>query len=218
MKSRLGKKPSYTSKKRASSGIRRSVPSPSASPAWVRLILGPCICVLYTSLLSLNLTTPALYIYAGQPKAAVVVLRWVWLRYQFQTQPLRLLHTLLSRGLGAVDACNQSNLQKFFIRQLKQVDGVVEGKGAVGDEKDEDAGDGDEEDEENTGENVFKPTVSNPVYLLAYGHLLLVARSFQSSISTPALFWPRFRFRGPHSSLTLQYTCFALTSWLRTSL
>lgn len=96
----------------------------------------------------------------------------------------------------------ESTLQKFVIRQLKQIDDIVRGaetklsRGMVvlvdnkGKEKEEDGDGAVDDDEASVGSpelNKFTPTKMNPVYLFAYGAMLMVTGSFQSAISLVSL-------------------------------
>lgn len=51
-------------------------------------------------------------------------------------------------------------------------------------EKDEDEDEGEDEEEEHGERTKFVPTKLNPMWTLAYGHLMLTSASYQSSIST----------------------------------
>ena len=131
------------------------------------------------------------------------------LRYQFTTNSLRLLQALIPSGLSAIDAFNSSTLQKFSIRQLKAIEHIARGRevkiGRTGmvsivDDKNKDKEDKEEEEEEEEDavegansdirEERFLPTKPNPLYLLAYGTMLMASRSYQSAIGT---------FVSPHS-------------------
>lgn len=118
------------------------------------------------------------------------------LRYQFRTDLLRLLQALIPSGLSSIDAFNSSTLQKFSIRQLKAIDHIVAKKeikiGRTGmitivTDKAKDKEEKEEEEAEadaivSTGEDRFLPTKPNPLYLLAYGTMLMASRSYQSAI------------------------------------
>jgi hypothetical protein len=138
----------------------------------------------------------------------VIIARWISLHYQYSNAGLRLLQCLLPAGVGAIEAFNGSGLQKYAIRQLKAIDrfamgneggqagtkgmgkekdkGKGKGKGKER-EKDEDEDEGEDEEEEHGERTKFVPTKLNPMWTLAYGHLMLTSASYQSSISTSLL-------------------------------
>lgn len=149
------------------------------------------------------------------------VCRWIWLRHQYQTDPLRLLQTLLSSGQSAMHAFNSSNLQKFAIRQIRQIETIAQGgevklgrrgilvvtapakgKGkskAKEVERDDEVPAEDEADDEATRNEEqehsdlakFKPTRPNPVYYLSYGNMVMTSRSYHVAISEYALYRDR---------------------------
>lgn len=179
------------------------------------------------SLLSLKLcyedaadspTVPAAcYVHAGLYEQAQKELRWFLLGRQYEVEPVRLLHAILSKYSSAVEAYNDSRLVKFFLRQLKHVVAQVVGKdGAAADadgargsspvvsrkgkgravepaaadeDGDADAADAQDEDEEEARRaGAFKPTKLSPVLFLTYGHMLLTSTSYQNAISaSPSL-------------------------------
>ena len=63
----------------------------------------------------------ACFHYAGKFEHVVSELRWWQNTYPFQTEPVRLLLSLLSQGHDAAIAFNEHRLQKFLIRQLKEI-------------------------------------------------------------------------------------------------
>lgn len=165
-----------------------------------------------------SLTAPSLFYpalsaacfsYIKNYNEVIHIARWVQLRYQFQTQGLRLLLALVPGGSWAIEAFNSNPLQKFLIRQLRIIDAIARGAptkvafgGTIvlagehaGNKEDEDeAGEGDgvanndvddaaADDAALPSENRFLPTKCNPVYNLAYGQLLTVSRSYGSAIS-----------------------------------
>ncbi|KAK4700486.1 general transcription factor 3C polypeptide 3 (transcription factor C subunit 4), partial [Phenoliferia sp. Uapishka_3] len=144
--------------------------------------------------LTLRLARVACCLHAGRHDEAVTILRWVWLRYHIQTHPLRLIQSLLSQGIGSIQAFNSSNFQKYIFRQLHHVDDLVAGreindskKGPRRDRRESTENHEDDVEEEEdmpapTTMAKFKPTVTNPIFILTYGTMLLLSRSFQSAI------------------------------------
>lgn len=63
----------------------------------------------------------ACFHYAGKFEHVVSELRWWQNTYPFQTEPVRLLLSLLSQGHDAAVAFNEHRLQKFLIRQMKEI-------------------------------------------------------------------------------------------------
>ncbi|KAI5479718.1 transcription factor TFIIIC complex subunit Sfc4 [Pseudohyphozyma bogoriensis] len=136
-----------------------------------------------TRSLALRLARIACYVQANNSTEALNVARWVWLRHQFETHPLRLVWAVLSQGSGPVDALAESALQKFVVRQMRQLDDATKGKvQGAGKDKDADEDDEEEEEGEEGSESRFKPTQRNPVYFASYGQLLMISRSWQSAI------------------------------------
>ncbi|GAA5845725.1 hypothetical protein JCM5353_001690 [Sporobolomyces roseus] len=70
---------------------------------------------------SLRLGLIACFHYAGKFEHVVSELRWWQNTYPFQTEPVRLLLSLLSQGHDAAVAFNEHRLQKFLIRQMKEI-------------------------------------------------------------------------------------------------
>lgn len=158
--------------------------------------------------------TTACYLRANRANDVVAVDRWIWLKHPHETQPVRILFALLSQGKGAIEALSESALQKFIIRQVKMLDDVVKGRSKragtsaapekVGEQDD------DEDDDESSAER-FVPKVQNPLYLLAYGCLLMLSKSWQSAISSFAV----LSYFSSLTSMAAQSTCFERTIWLR---
>lgn len=162
----------------------------------------------------------ACYLYVKDFSSVVTIGRWIWLRYQYQTDPMRLLQAMLGGSANAINAWNNSALQKFAIRQVKDIEQIADGaettvtnkgnlalvENLVGKSKkkaspkkkkkasrDED----DEEEEEDSDDDdggaerdllehglvkKFKPTTVNPIYLVAYGTILMTSMSYKSAI------------------------------------
>ncbi|GAA6008607.1 hypothetical protein JCM11491_003366 [Sporobolomyces phaffii] len=70
---------------------------------------------------SLRLGLIACFHYAGRYEHVVSELRWWQNAYPLQTEPVRLMLSLLSQGHDAAIAFNESRLQKFLIRQVKEI-------------------------------------------------------------------------------------------------
>ncbi|GAA6054995.1 hypothetical protein JCM3770_000484 [Rhodotorula araucariae] len=150
---------------------------------------------------ALRLGLIACYLHAGMHDQVQMEVRWFLLGRQYQTEPVRFLHALLSKSTSAIAAFTDTRLFKFFLRQLKgSVQLVLEGQGAQAsspitsrkgkeravdppaeDEDDVDAGDADEDVRPAGGER-FVPTQLSPVLFATYGHMLLDSLSYQSAI------------------------------------
>lgn len=126
---------------------------------------------------------------------------------------------MLGGSVNAVNAWNNSALQKFTIRQIKDIELIAEGaettvtnkgnlalservigkkkkKSTKGKKKasrddEEEVGEDSDDDEEGEAEGDmqdhglvkrFKPSVMNPIYLIAYGTILMTSMSYKSAI------------------------------------
>lgn len=81
------------------------------------------IFVLFQQLILLLL---ACYVRVADYLGMIAVARSIWQRYQFQTDPLRLLHALVPGGLAAVEASHLNTLQKYSIRQINMLAAIVD--------------------------------------------------------------------------------------------
>ncbi|GAA5929194.1 hypothetical protein JCM10213_005007 [Rhodosporidiobolus nylandii] len=158
---------------------------------------------------ALRLGLIACYHHAGMHVQLVREYRWFLLSYQHQSEPLRLLQSLISQGQTSVEAFNDNRLQKFFIRQLKQIHGHSTGAGGGGSAKGqgrasspivgrksaggargkaaEDGGgsdedEGDEDDGPAPVASSFVPTKLSPLFFAVYGSMLNVSQSHQGAI------------------------------------
>ncbi|KPV77040.1 uncharacterized protein RHOBADRAFT_52003 [Rhodotorula graminis WP1] len=152
----------------------------------------------------------ACYVHAGLFEQAQKELRWFLLGRQYEVEPVRLLHVILSKHASAVEAFNDARLVKFFLRQLKHTVARVVGKGgasgdadgarssspvvsrkgkgravepqAADEDGDADADARDEDEEEARRAGAFEPTKLSPVLFATYGHMLLTSSSYQNAI------------------------------------
>ncbi|GAA6062994.1 hypothetical protein JCM10212_004976 [Sporobolomyces blumeae] len=63
----------------------------------------------------------ACFHHAGRHDQVVAEFRWFQNQYSYQTEPIRLLLSLLGKGHGATIAFNEHRLQKYLVRQLKEI-------------------------------------------------------------------------------------------------
>ncbi|GAA5974117.1 hypothetical protein JCM11641_003446 [Rhodosporidiobolus odoratus] len=78
---------------------------------------------------ALRLGLIACYHHAGMHTQLLNEFRWFLLSYNLQTEPIRLLLSLLSQSDNSIDAFNDSNLQKFMLRQMKRLYDSAVGEG-----------------------------------------------------------------------------------------
>lgn len=131
--------------------------------------------------------------------------RWISLRYQLQSDPLRLWLALVPGGGRAIEAINSTSLQKFNVRQMQAMSAKVGGAankwtkakgkqpaGNIDMDVDAEEDDDDADAEEGRIGDSFKPTKYNPLFMLAHGMMMLTSRSYQSAISKLCIY-PCFR-------------------------
>ncbi|GAA5997999.1 hypothetical protein JCM5350_002855 [Sporobolomyces pararoseus] len=158
---------------------------------------------------SLRLGLIACFHFAGRYEHVVSELRWWQNTYPLQTEPVRLLLSLLSQGHDAAVAFNEHRLQKFLIRQLKEIGRLTGNKTGKEDPspadsrgigsspvasrqprssmvvEDDEEGEGEVEEEEgavSSRASTWKPTVLSPVFYALYGFILMNSQSFQTAI------------------------------------
>ena len=70
----------------------------------------------------------ACYVRVSDYQGVITIARSIWQRYQFQTDPLRLLQALVPGGFNAIKASHLNTLQKYSIRQINTVNRIVNGE------------------------------------------------------------------------------------------
>lgn len=194
-----------------------------------------------------DVTLTACYLHVKDYGNVVMIGRWIWLRYQYQTDPVRLLQAMLGGSVNAVNAWNNSALQKFTIRQIKDIALIADGAettvtnkgnlaltdkligkkkstkgkkkasrdddGEEGDGSDEDEGEADGDMQEHGLVKRFRPSVMNPIYLIAYGTILMTSMSYKSAIGESQLVDSLLSIL----ILLRQSICFELTTSSRSS-
>lgn len=93
--------------------------------------------------------------------------RQLILTHQFYNDGYRLYCSMLPSGIKAADIFNASNNQKFFLRQVKAVDSLVQKRAITGQAKITDASVSIEKE--------------NPILLTLYAHIMLVGKSYVPS-------------------------------------
>lgn len=161
--------------------------------------------------LTIHFHPPACYASVAEYTNLVGVTRWICLRYQLQSDPVRLWLALLPGGAKAIEALNTTPLQKFSVRQMRSISDYAmledstkktSKSGTSGlsarprckqreAEKEVEVAENDEEDREDDegGSRIdqFQPTRLNPLYMMTHGMMLLTSRSYQSAIGQSPL-------------------------------
>jgi len=137
---------------------------------------------------SLRLGLISCYFQKSMFNELVQEFRWFQNNFPYQTEPVRLLLSLLSKGHEAIRGFNEHRLQKFLIRHLKEIvkltttkdeqqpQQVVEEE----DQEEDDEGEGEADEQRQRG---WKPTSLSPVFYTLYGFMLMNSQSFQTAIS-----------------------------------
>lgn len=105
---------------------------------------------------------------ANDPSTSNDQTRLIMVANQFVNDTYRLHCCLLSSGHAAIDVFRATSSQKFFMRQIKGADSVIQNraiKGAANLQKE------------------FKFKDTSAILLTIYGHMLLMTRSYSSSLS-----------------------------------
>lgn len=104
---------------------------------------------------------------SGDFNSANDISRQYILSHQFHNDAFRLYCSMLPSGTEAIELFNGSNNQKFFLRQVKAVDSLVQKRSITGQAKITD-----------TSITIEK---ENPLLLVLYAHIMLVGRSYVPS-------------------------------------
>lgn len=96
-------------------------------------------------------------------------LRQIYMSRQFNNRVLQLYFALLSSGSAAMDTLGSSNNQKFFLRQIKAVDSVVNQKPVDGAAR--------------VQNDRAISTTSNPLLLVIYADLMLLGPSYVPALT-----------------------------------
>ena len=106
-----------------------------------------------------------------------MILRWFMQAYQFRSDPYRLYYLAMGTNPGSEQFRN-ANDQRFLLRHLKALDGVLTGEFESGAAA----------IQEETGFPRCIPTRLNPILLILYGHRLAATGSYGPAQSTSHTF------------------------------
>jgi general transcription factor 3C polypeptide 3 (transcription factor C subunit 4) len=107
-------------------------------------------------------------------------LRWFMQVYQFRSDPYRMYYLGIGTGLANANQFHLQVDQKYLLRQIKAIDGLVLGEKLSGGA---------------TIKDIYpdipscNPTRQNAILLTLYGHRLAAGESFAPAQSTPPCEW-----------------------------